>query len=76
MIIYSHLADNDIIKMLSYRYRDSHYKDKTVSTVLSLSWISPYPERLSSYWNGALVLMLEYYMTGGVINSLGIDYVR
>ena len=31
------------IKMPSYRYRDSHVKDKTVSpTVLSLTWESPY----------------------------------
>ena len=31
------------IKMLSYQYRDSHVKDKTVSpTVLSLTWESPY----------------------------------
>ena len=32
------------IKMPSYQYRDSHVKDKTVSsTVLSLTWESPYP---------------------------------
>ena len=31
------------IKMPSYQYRDSHFKDKTVSpTVLSLTWESPY----------------------------------
>ena len=31
------------IKMLSYQYRHSHVKDKTVSpTVLSLTWESPY----------------------------------
>ena len=31
------------IKMLSYHYRHSHVKDKTVSsTVLSLTWESPY----------------------------------
>ena len=31
------------IKMLSYQYKDSHVKDKTVSlTVLSLTWESPY----------------------------------
>ena len=31
------------IKMLSYQYRGSHVKDKTVSlTVLSLKWGSPY----------------------------------
>ena len=34
------------IKMLSYQYRDSHVKDKTVSsTVLSLTWESPYLEK-------------------------------
>ena len=31
------------IKMLSYQYRDSHVKDKTISpTVLYLTWESPY----------------------------------
>ena len=31
------------IKMLSYQYRDTHVKGKTVSpTVLSLTWESPY----------------------------------
>ena len=52
------------IKMLSYQYRDSHVKDKTVSpTVLSLTWESPYLgkrffilSRGSLYWDRALVL--------------------
>ena len=30
------------IKMPSYQYRDPHAKDKTVLTVLSLTWKSPY----------------------------------
>ena len=35
------------INMLSYQYRESHVKDKTVSlTVLSLTWESPYLEKM------------------------------
>ena len=35
------------IKMLSYQYKDSHVKDKTVSlTVLSITWESPYLEKM------------------------------
>ena len=30
------------IKMSSFQYRDPHVKDKTVTTVLSLTWESPY----------------------------------
>ena len=36
-------GDHLNIKMLSYQYRDSYVKDKTISpTVLSLTWESPY----------------------------------
>ena len=41
------------IKMLSYQYRNSHYEYKTVTTVLSLEWISPYLEKPPLYWDGA-----------------------
>ena len=38
------------IKMLSYQYRDSHVKDKTVSpTVLSLTWDIPIPGKDGLY---------------------------
>ena len=46
------------IKMLSYQYRDSHVKDKTVSsTVLSLTRESHTWERRSLYWDGAQELI-------------------
>ena len=41
--LYYHPGGRLNIKMLSYQYRDSHVKDKTVSpTVLFLTWESPY----------------------------------
>ena len=41
--------------IMFYQYRDPRVKDKTVATVLSLTWESPYLERRSLYWDGALV---------------------
>ena len=39
------------IKMLSFQYNDPQYRDLT--TVLSLTWESPFLERRSLYWEGA-----------------------
>ena len=48
--------------MSSYRYRDSHVKDKTVSpTVLSLTWESPYL--------GKIVFILKQGPGNGEFNS-------
>ena len=43
------------IKMSSYQCRNSNVKDKTITpTILSLTWESPYWERWSLYWDGAI----------------------
>ena len=46
------------IKMSSFHYGNPHVKDKTVATVLSLTWESPYYtwERWSLYWGGSLYI--------------------
>ena len=43
------------IKM-TYQYRNSHYKDKTVVRPSYLYNGNPYPERPSLYWKGALII--------------------
>ena len=61
------------IKMVSYQYRDSHVKDKTVSpTVLSLTWESPYLEKMvfilsrgSKLWSGSNIWLSNELIPAG-----------
>ena len=43
------IKHNHCLRPISIQYRNSHHKDKTVMTILSLSWISPYLERQLLY---------------------------
>ena len=59
--------------MVSYQYRDSHVKDKTVSpTVLSLTWESPYLEKMvfilsrgSKLWSGSNIWLSNELIPAG-----------
>ena len=51
------------INMLSYQYRHSHYKDKTVSQLSYLYMEIPIPSEQSIYWDEAQATMANWIST-------------
>ena len=67
------------IKMSYYQCRDFHYKDKMVVRPFYLIWKFPYLERLSLYWDRALVHILWHILcwnNGGLTQIIKVEQLE